>query len=362
MSRTASQRVNEMLAKAGHARDQARLCTDDRSRAFWFTMETQWRSRARIELEISEQLDGTAERRRNDLREEMRELLERTMAPNDAGIVAPEGADWLRIAAEATSLAQHTEDHRPAAAETVDLVAHHTLDLRATVEAPSLAPPLQSEDLRAAVAQALNVELLEEAEDPRATAEVPGLAPLVEDDDLRAAIAQALNIELLEETEELRANAEAPGVAPPVEGDDLRAAVAQALNIELPEETKELRANAESPGLAPPVESEDFRAAVAQALNIELPEESAAFRTTAEAPDLAPFMESEDDLRAPAEAPSLAPPQDPEPPRPTRSQTSHAHERAEQDETTEAQLEQSGVFFLSDYRDWREFRRPLGRS
>src|SRR5215472_734905 len=325
MSRTASQRVNEMLAKAGHARDQARLCTDDRSRAFWFTMETQWRSRARIELEISEQLDGTAERRRNDLREEMRELLERTMAPNDAGIVAPEGADWLRIAAEATSLAQHTEDHRPAAAETVDLVAHHTLDLRATVEAPSLAPPLQSEDLRAAVAQALNVELLEEAEDPRATAEVPGLAPLVEDDDLRAAIAQALNIELLEETEELRANAEAPGVAPPVEGDDLRAAVAQALNIELPEETKELRANAE-------------------------------------APDLAPFMESEDDLRAPAEAPSLAPPQDPEPPRPTRSQTSHAHERAEQDETTEAQLEQSGVFFLSDYRDWREFRRPLGRS
>jgi len=351
-----------MLAKAGHARDQARLCTDDRSRAFWFTMETQWRSRARIELEISEQLDGTAERRRNDLREEMRELLERTMAPSDAGIVAPEGADWLRIAAEATSLAQHTEDHRPAAAETVDLVAHHTLDLRATVEAPSLAPPLQSEDLRAAVAQALNVELLEEAEDPRATAEVPGLAPLVEDDDLRAAIAQALNIELLEETEELRANAEAPGVAPPVEGDDLRAAVAQALNIELPEETKELRANAESPGLAPPVESEDFRAAVAQALNIELPEESAAFRTTAEAPDLAPFMESEDDLRAPAEAPSLAPPQDPEPPRPTRSQTSHAHERAEQDETTEAQLEQSGVFFLSDYRDWREFRRPLGRS
>src|SRR5215472_7823855 len=306
MSRTASQRVNEMLAKAGHARDQARLCTDDRSRAFWFTMETQWRSRARIELEISEQLDGTAERRRNDLREEMRELLERTMAPNDAGIVAPEGADWLRIAAEATSLAQHTEDHRPAAAETVDLVAHHTLDLRATVEAPSLAPPLQSEDLRAAVAQALNVELLEEAEDPRATAEVPGLAPLVEDDDLRAAIAQALN-------------------------------------IELPEETEELRANAESPGLAPPVESEDFRAAVAQALNIELPEESAAFRTTAEAPDLAPFMESE-------------------PPRPTRSQTSHAHERAEQDETTEAQLEQSGVFFLSDYRDWREFRRPLGRS
>src|SRR5215472_6378817 len=288
MSRTASQRVNEMLAKAGHARDQARLCTDDRSRAFWFTMETQWRSRARIELEISEQLDGTAERRRNDLREEMRELLERTMAPNDAGIVAPEGADWLRIAAEATSLAQHTEDHRPAAAETVDLVAHHTLDLRATVEAPSLAPPLQSEDLRAAVAQALNVELLEEAEDPRATAEVPGLAPLVEDDDLRAAIAHALNIELLEE--------------------------------------------------------------------------SAEFRTTAEAPDLAPFMESEDDLRAPAEAPSFAPPQDPEPPRPTRSQTSHAHERAEQDETTEAQLEQSGVFFLSDYRDWREFRRPLGRS
>src|SRR5499427_2768487 len=285
MSRTASQRVNEMLAKAGHARDQARLCTDDRSRAFWFTMETQWRSRARIELEISEQLDGTAERRRNDLREEMRELLQRTMAPSDA---APEGAEWLRIAAEATSLAQYSEDHRPAAAETVDLVAHHTLDLRATVEAPSLAPPLQSEDLRAAVAQALNVELLEE-------------------------------------TEELRANAEAPGVAPPVEGDDLRAAVAQALNIELPEESEALRA-------------------------------------TAEAPDLAPFMESEDDLRAPAEAPSLAPPQDPEPLRPTRPQTSHPHEPADQDGLTEAQMEQSGVFFLSDYRDWREFRRPLGRS
>src|SRR5262252_6432306 len=190
MSRTASQRVNEMLAKAGHARDQARLCTDDRSRAFWFTMETQWRSRARIELEISEQLDGTAERRRNDLREEMRELLERTMAPSDAGSVAPEGADWLRIAAEA----------------------------------PSLAPPLQSEDLRAAVAQALNVELLEEAEDPRATAEVPGLAPLVEDDDLRAAVAQALNIELPEESAALRTTAEAPDLAPFMESeDDLRA-------------------------------------------------------------------------------------------------------------------------------------------
>src|SRR5499427_7652064 len=325
MSRTASQRVNEMLAKAGHARDQARLCTDDRSRAFWFTMETQWRSRARIELEISEQLHGTAERRRNDLREEMRELLERTMAPNDAGIVAPEGADWLRIAAEATSLAQYSEDHRPAAAETVDLVAHHTLDLRPTAEAPSLAPPLQSEDLRAAVAQALNIELLDETEDPRATAEAPGLAP-------------------------------------PTEGDDLRAAIAQALNIELPEETEELRATAAAPGLAPPMESEDFRAAVAHALNIELPEESEAFRTTAEAPDLAPFMEGEDDLRAPAEAPSLAPPQDPEPLRPTRPQTSHPHEPADQDGLTEAQMEQSGVFFLSDYRDWREFRRPLGRS
>src|SRR5215472_11305139 len=219
MSRTASQRVNEMLAKAGHARDQARLCTDDRSRAFWLTMETQWRSRARIELEISEQLDGTAERRRNDLREEMRELLERTMAPNDAGIVAPEGADWLRIAAEATSLAQHTEDHRPAAAETVDLVAHHTLDLRATVEAPSLAPPLQS-------------------------------------DDLRAAVAQALNIELPEETKELRANAESPGLAPPVESEDFRAAVAQALNIELPEESAAFRTTAEAPDLAPFMESE----------------------------------------------------------------------------------------------------------
>ena len=322
MSRTASQRVNEMLAKAGHARDQARLCTDDRSRAFWFTMETQWRSRARIELEISEQLDGTAERRRNDLREEMRELLQRTMAPSDA---APEGAEWLRIAAEATSLAQYSEDHRPAAAETVDLVAHHTLDLRPTAEAPSLAPPLQSEDLRAAVAQALNIELLDETEDPRATAEAPGLAP-------------------------------------PVEGDDLRAAIAQALNIELPEETEELRATAAAPGLAPPMESEDFRAAVAHALNIELPEESEAFRTTAEAPDLAPFMEGEDDLRAPAEAPSLAPPQDPEPLRPTRPQTSHPHEPADQDGLTEAQMEQSGVFFLSDYRDWREFRRPLGRS
>ena len=322
MSRTASQRVNEMLAKAGHARDQARLCTDDRSRAFWFTMETQWRSRARIELEISEQLDGTAERRRNDLREEMRELLQRTMAPSDA---APEGAEWLRIAAEATSLAQYSEDHRPAAAETVDLVAHHTLDLRPTAEAPSLAPPLQSEDLRAAVAQALNIELLDETEDPRAPAEAPGLAP-------------------------------------PVEGDDLRAAIAQALNIELPEETEELRATAAAPGLAPPMESEDFRAAVAHALNIELPEESEAFRTTAEAPDLAPFMEGEDDLRAPAEAPSLAPPQDPEPLRPTRPQTSHPHEPADQDGLTEAQMEQSGVFFLSDYRDWREFRRPLGRS
>src|SRR5262252_11235981 len=322
MSRTASQRVNEMLAKAGHARDQARLCTDDRSRAFWFTMETQWRSRARIELEISEQLDGTAERRRNDLREEMRELLQRTMAPSDA---APEGAEWLRIAAEATSLAQYSEDHRPAAAETVDLVAHHTLDLRPTAEAPSLAPPLQSEDLRAAVAQALNIELLDETEDPRATAEAPGLAP-------------------------------------PVQGDDLRAAIAQALNIELPEETEELRATAAAPGLAPPMESEDFRAAVAHALNIELPEESEAFRTTAEAPDLAPFMEGEDDLRAPAEAPSLAPPQDPEPLRPTRPQTSHPHEPADQDGLTEAQMEQIGFFFLGDYRDWREFRRPLGRS
>src|SRR5215472_888450 len=322
MSRTASQRVNEMLAKAGHARHQARLCTDDRSRAFWFTMETQWRSRARIELEISEQLDGTAERRRNDLREEMRELLQRTMAPSDA---APEGAEWLRIAAEATSLAQYSEDHRPAAAETVDLVAHHTLDLRPTAEAPSLAPPLQSEDLRAAVAQALNIELLDETEDPRAPAEAPGLAP-------------------------------------PVEGDDLRAAIAQALNIELPEETEELRATAEDPGLAPPAEGDDLRAAVAHALNIELPEESEAFRTTAEAPDLAPFMEGEDDLRAPAEAPSLAPPQDPEPLRPTRPQTSHPHEPADQDGLTEAQMEQSGVFFLSDYPDWREFRRPLGRS
>src|SRR5499427_8649440 len=299
MSRTASQRVNEMLAKAGHARDQARLCTDDRSRAFWFTMETQWRSRARIELEISEQLDGTAERRRNDLREEMRELLQRTMAPSDA---APEGAEWLRIAAEATSLAQYSEDHRPAAAETVDLVAHHTLDLRPTAEAPSLAPPLQSEDLRAAVAQALNIELLDETEDPRATAEAPGLAPPVQGDDLRAAIAQALNIELPEETEELRATAAAPGLAPPTEGDDLRAAIAQALNIELPEETEELRATAAAPGLAPPMESEDFRAAVAHALNIELPEETEELRATAAAPGLAPPMESEDFRAAVAHA------------------------------------------------------------
>jgi hypothetical protein len=53
MLRTASQTIHELLAKAAHARELACAFDDVRSRAFWFTMERQWLSRARIELEIA---------------------------------------------------------------------------------------------------------------------------------------------------------------------------------------------------------------------------------------------------------------------------------------------------------------------
>jgi len=55
MLRTASRKIHELVAKAAYAREQAGLSVDERSRAFWITMETQWLGRARAEIEVAEQ-------------------------------------------------------------------------------------------------------------------------------------------------------------------------------------------------------------------------------------------------------------------------------------------------------------------
>ena len=44
----ASPRVREFLARANHARKQARVSRDPDARLFWYTMEAQWLKRAEI--------------------------------------------------------------------------------------------------------------------------------------------------------------------------------------------------------------------------------------------------------------------------------------------------------------------------
>jgi hypothetical protein len=165
--RTASQKIDEMLARAGHAREQARLCSDGRSRAFWFTMETQWLSRARNEIDIAEHRE-THGGRRTALREQMRERLEREMsaaaqsAEPQAASPREEIGDLRATDAEAPSIAplQHAEDVGAADAEV-----------------PSIAPPQHAEDLGVADAEAQDIALSQYAEDFAAAAtDAPTLA------------------------------------------------------------------------------------------------------------------------------------------------------------------------------------------
>src|SRR5215813_7372209 len=172
MSRTASQRATELIARASHAREQAISSGDDRSRAFWFAMEMQWLSRARVEIEIAEQVEFLAGRRAA-LREEMRERLEREISTGMLNVAPPTYVDAL-----STPLPQQTEDLRASSVAALSIALQQPAEDFGTAdaEAPSLAPPQYADDIGAA------------------DAEIPSVVPPQETEDLGAAEIDATSI------------------------------------------------------------------------------------------------------------------------------------------------------------------------